>query len=349
MDNILPAYNDPLFSVLIIIILILIVAISSSIIGNYKEKNKKNSLKKFLTRFKKNHSLLNIEELPFEKAFIQPLSLLAEAFKNQGEYQKSISLNLYLINNISNFFDKEKILEHLGKTYLKAGFLQRSKSIYLEILQKHPRNKQALYDLGIVYELLHEFTEALHTLQPLEILGENTNQLQFHIQLSQLIENKKISKTEKIEQLLQFLTTNNYSYRRIMQTLFSLNLESAWTSISNKNIHSILDILWLLPSLNLNHTIIEKNEVLRAIYLAKGVIESNEIHIKSHIFSIDTILAAQRGGEKEIDLLFSYSCGKCKSHFPIGFTRCPKCYAIATVNVKETLVKKQAQTVYSLL
>ena len=94
MDNILPAYNDPLFSILIIVILVLIVTISSVLIGNYKERNRKESLKKFLGEFNKNNCVLAIEEMPFEKALIQPLTLLAEAFKNQGEYPKAINLNL---------------------------------------------------------------------------------------------------------------------------------------------------------------------------------------------------------------------------------------------------------------
>jgi len=349
LDNILPAYDDPLFSILIIIVLILIVAFSSLIIGTYKEKNKKNSLKKFLGGFSQDKTLLEIEEMPFEKALIKPLTLLAEAFKNQGEYQKAINLNLYLIENIPNFFDKEKILEQLGQTYLKAGFLKRSQSIYLEILKKHPRNKEALYHLGIVYELLHEFDKALTTLKPLEILGENTNDLKAHLELSKLLENHQISKEEKVKQLIHLLETPRYPYRRIMKALFTLDLDAAWNHIEDEQITTILDILWFLPSLNLNFDIISKNEQLSAIYLAKGLMEPSNFTIKSDIFSIDTINSAKKGGNNSVDLLFGYSCGKCKNHFPIGFTRCPKCYAIAAIKIKETLIEKQSQRSYSLL
>jgi tetratricopeptide (TPR) repeat protein len=349
LDNILPAYDDPLFSIFIIIILILIVAFSSLIIGTYKENNKKNSLKKFLGGFSQNSSILEIEEMPFEKALIEPLYLLSQAFKNQGEYQKAININLYLIDNIPNFFDKEKILEHLGQTYLKAGFLKRSKSIYLEILKKHPRNKIALYHLGVVHELLHEFDEALTTLKPLEILGENVENIKAHIHLSKLLENHLISTQEKVTQLEELLHQALFPYRRIMQALFHLDWNTAWKHINNEQITTILDILWLLPSLNLNLDIISENETLSAIYLAKGIVTPKNTNIKSGIFSIDTIISAKCGGHNNVDLLFSYCCGKCKSNFPIGFTRCPKCYAIAAVELKETLVKKQAQTSHSLL
>lgn len=349
MDNILPAYNDPLFSILIIIILILIVALSSLIIGKYQEKNKKNSLKKFLGRFGTKNCPLAIEEMPFEKALIKPLTLLAQAFSNQGEYQKSISLNLYLIDNIPNFYEKESILEALGKTYLKAGFLERSKLIYLKILKQHPRNKQALYHLSVVYELLNEYDKAMEVLTPLEILGEKTKKLESHLELNKLLLNKQLSKAEKVEALIALLQEKTYLYRRIMKALFSLDLEAAWNNIENEKINAILDILWFLPSLNLNFDIIHKNEKLRAIYLAKGAIELQHEIVKSNIFSIDTIISAKEGGNDNVDLLFNYGCEKCKNYFPINFTRCPKCYAIASIQIKETLVEKKPQTSYSLL
>ena len=349
MDNLLPAYDDPLFSVLAIIILILIVAVTSLVMGQVKEKNKRKTLKNFLSGFNKNNHLLEIEEMPFEQGLVKPLTLLAKAFNNQGEYQKAINLNLYLIENISNFFDKEKILEQLGHTYLKAGFLRRSESIYLEILHKHPRNKNALYDLGIVYELLQEFDKALETLEPLRILGEKTQNIEVHLELNKLLDNKQMGIHEKVEQLVALLSKDFYPYRRIMKALFSLDLDAAWENIQIDKIHSILDILWFLPSSNLNLDIISSDETLSAIYLAKGIIAPPEVSPKSNIFAIDTIISAKKSGDSSVDLLFNYGCEKCKQHFPIAFTRCPKCYAIDAIQIKETLAKKQSQTRYSLL
>jgi len=349
LDNLLPAYDDPLFSILVIIILILIVAVTSLVMGQVKETKKRKTLKHFLSGFNKNTHLLEIEEMPFEQALIKPLTLLAKAFNNQGEYQKSINLNLYLIENIPNFFDKEKILEQLGHTYLKAGFLKRSESIYLEILHKHPRNINALYDLGIVYELLHEYDKAIETLEPLRILGESTKNIKIHLELNKLLDNKQISLAQKVEELIRLLQEDFYPYRRIMKALFSLDLSAAWHNIQNEKIHSILDILWFLPSSNLNLDIISANETLNAIYLAKGVVAPLELTIKSNIFAIDTIISVKKSGDSNVDLLFNYGCEKCKQHFPIAFTRCPKCYAIDAIQIKETLAKKQSQTRYSLL
>ena len=349
MDTILPAYHDPLFSVLIIIVLILIVTVSSVLLGNYQAKNKKNALKKFLSEFKKYNTLPSIEEMPFKASLIKPFSLLAQSFKTQGEYQKAINLNLYLINNISTFHKKEKILEELGETYLKAGFLKRSESIYLEILSKHARNKKALYYLGVVYELMHAFDKAIETIEPLKILEEKIEVTQAHFILSKLLENKNLSKAEKVSQLTDLLVMPFYPYRRIMKALFSLDLTVAWQQIDDDKIDLILDILWFLPVSKLNLEIISKSEILSAIYLAKGHLEPSSSRLKSGIFSIDTIISAQHNGNNRVDLLFSYGCKKCKNHFPISFERCPNCYAIDSIQVKESLVEKHLNKGYSLL
>ena len=349
MDNILPAYDDPLFSILIIIILILIVAISSYVMGNIKEEKKRTTLKRFIKRFNDNTHSLEIEEMPFEQTLIKPLSLLAEAFSSQGEYQKAINLNLYLIEHIDIFLDKKKILKQLGETYLKAGFLKRAESIFLEILHKHPRNIDTLYNLGIVYELLNEYDKALNTLTPLKILEEKTEKLEAHINLNKLLIHKQLSNEEKVESLVNLLNNKYYAYRRIMKALFSLDLNIAWNNIQEDKIHSILDILWFLPSSNLNLDIISNSETLTAIYLAKGFIKAEEQIPKSQFFTINTIISAKKGGNEDVDLLFNYGCGKCKQNFPIAFTRCPKCYAIDAIQIKETLAEKKSQTSYSLL
>jgi len=349
LDNILPAYDDPLFSLLVIILLVLIVAVSSFVMGSVKEERKRKSLERFLDKFTTKSCILEIEEMPFENTLIKPLTLLAHAFSNQGEYQKSINLNLYLIEHISNFKDKEKILEQLGQTYLKAGFLKRSESIFLEILHKHARNKNALYHLGIVYELLNEYEKALETIQPLKILEEETEALEAHLTLSKFLADKHCSTEQKVEKLVALLEHEDYAYRHIITSLFSLDVPTAWRCLQTDKIKLILDVLWFLPSSNLNLDIILSDETLLAIYLAKGSIENRKLKKKSGIFAIDTIISLRESNNFSVDLEFNYGCGKCKQHFPITFIRCPNCYAIDAIQIKEKLAKKQSQTGYSLL
>ncbi len=347
MDKILPAYNDPLFSILIITTLILVIATVSYLMGNYKEDIQRKNLNTFLGKIKLDEYTLDIDKLPFETTLITPLSLLAKTFSTQGEYQKSISIYLYLINNIQIFSQKEYLLEGLGETYLKAGFLKRSESIFLEILRKHPRNRTVLYYLEIVYELLNEYKKAKETLIPLQIMGENTLSIEAHLKLSILLKDNSIGKEDKVKELKKII--KNGSYRRVIKELFKLNNSIAWELLEINKIHSILDILWFLPSSNLNFDIILSSEILHSIYIAKGVLPQKDNILISGIFAIDTINYAQKGGSFDLDLNFNYGCNQCKQHFPIAFERCPKCYAINSIQVKESIGKKRTNTGFSLL
>jgi len=349
LDKILPSYNDPLFSILIITLLVLVVAVVSIIMGNYKEEKQKKSLKKFLGTIDIDDCILDIGKLPFESTLIAPLSLLANTFSIQGEYQKSINIYLYLIKNIQLFFEKEHLLEGLGETYLKAGFLKRSEDVFLEILHKRARNINVLYHLEMVYELLQEYDKAKETLQPLEVMGEDIKSLQAHLELTSLLKNSNIKREEKLKKLKKFINNDDYSYRQIVQELFRLDLNTAWEVIDKNKINLIVDTLWFLPLSNLNFDIIYSSEILTSIYSAKGVLETQKPIIQSGIFAIDTINYAQLGGSNEVDLSFSYVCSRCKQHFPISFERCPNCYAINSIQLRETITKKYSYKGYSLL
>jgi tetratricopeptide (TPR) repeat protein len=349
LDKILPSYHDPLFSILIITLLVLVVAIVSGIVGNYKDEKKQKRLKKFLGQMSLEECTLEIEKLPFEEALIKPLFYLARTFSIQGEYQNAINIYLYLINNIEPFFEKEHLLEGLGETYLRAGFLKRAENIFLEILHKRARNIDVLYNLEVVYELLHEYDKAKEILKPLEVLGENTKFLSAYLDFISFLKDKNIKKENKIEKLKLFLENNNYPHREIIKELFRLDIDSAWRAIDDTKINSIIDILWFLPLSNINFDIISANKTLKSIFYARGVLANLEDVPLSGIFAIDTINFARKGGSSDVDLSFSYGCSRCKQHFPISFDRCPNCYAIDSIQIKETIIKKESYRGYSLL
>ncbi len=349
MDKILPSYSDPLFSILIITILILIVAIVSYFVGNYKEEREKKNLKKFLGTINVDNSILDIEKLPFETSLISPLSIVAKGFATNGEYQKAISIYLYLINHIQPFFQKEYLLQELGETYLRAGFLRRSESIFLEILRKHPRNIEVLYSLEIIYELLNEYERAKDTFIPLKIMGENVEKLRANLELSMTLKDSSISKDKRVEKLVAFIKREPCLYRRVIKELFKSDINSAWKNLDMDKIDTIIDILWLLPSSNLNFDIISSNEILKSIYTAKGILHREDSMPNIGIFVIDTINSAQKGGSFNIDLNFNYSCSRCRDNFPISFDRCPRCYAVNSIILNATITEKRAYRGYSLL
>jgi lipopolysaccharide biosynthesis regulator YciM len=160
LENILPAYNDPLFSILLIIVISLIIALATYGWGIYRQQKEQGNLLKFLDKFDSTECALDTTDMPFESHMFKPLALLAKAFENSGEYHKSINIYLYIIKNISDDLTKQELLERLGNTYLHAGFLERARSIYAEILRKKPRNVQVLYELGVVYEMMHKYDKA---------------------------------------------------------------------------------------------------------------------------------------------------------------------------------------------
>jgi tetratricopeptide (TPR) repeat protein len=347
LEEFLPSYKDPLFSILLIVVIGLIISIATYSWGIYKQQKEQGSLLDFLDKFDSAECALDTKDMPFEAHMLKPLTLLAKAFENSGEYHKSISIYLYLIKNVSNDLAKLELMERLGNTYLHAGFLERSRSIYVEILRKTPRNTTVLYELGVVYEMMQQYEKAKEVIEPLELLGEDTYNLKKFLELLQITSNKLISTQEKLEKLKKLLNEEPTLYRQIVTILLRLDTYVAWQIIDTQRIKEILDILWFLPNSQLDLDIIAANKQLSTLYYAKGYLQKPTI--KSGIFSLDMIATARENGFEDADLIFSYLCKKCKQSFPVSFKRCPNCMAINSVEIEEQIAKSSPKTDYSLL
>jgi len=347
LEHILPAYDDPLFSILLIIVISLIIALVTHGWGLYNQQKEEGQLLKFLEKFDSAECALDTTQMPFEPNMFKPLILLAKAFENAGEYPKAISLYLYLIKHVSPKEGEAELMERLGSTYLHAGFLERARSIYIEILRKKPRSPQLLYELGIVYETMHNYAKAKEVLEPLKMLGEETSALERFLEFSELLTHKSIAIEKKIEKLIALLETEPSLYRHIIKALLHFDTKSAWKQIDQERIKEILDILWYLPNSQLDLDIIAANKKLHTLYYAKGYLQKPKY--ESGIFSLDMLARARENGFEEGDLLFSYLCQKCKQSFPASFKRCPNCMAINSVKVEEKIAKSSPKTDYSLL
>lgn len=346
MENILPAYNDPLFSILLIIVIALIISLVTYGWGLYKQQKEQGNLLKFLEKFDTSECMLDTTEMPFDPHMFKPLALLAQAFENAGEYHKAISIHLYLIKNFSEESSRLELMGKLGKVYFHAGFLERSRTIYEEILRKKPRNVQVLYMLEVVYEKMQNFAKAKEILEPLELLEEDTGTLQTFLALSELTTDKDMPKEDKVQKLLTLLKSHPTLYREIIRILFQLDTQAAWKVIDSERINELIDILWFLPQSQLSLDIISQNEQLKTLYYAKGYIQ--EPAAKSGIFSLDMLATAKQNGFRDGDLHFTYLCSKCKQSFPVSFKRCPNCMALHSVEVEEHIAKSDTQTDYSI-
>jgi len=347
LESILPAYNDPLFSILLIIIIALIIALMTYAWGLYKEQKEEGKLLKFLEKFDTSECALDTGTMPFEIHLIKPLTLLARAFEKSGEYHKSINIYLYLIKHIAQEAGELELMERLGNTYLHAGFLERSRSIYLEILRRKPRNIPVLYDIAIVYELLGEYKKAKEILVPLKILGEHTEALEAFFDFAILIDSTHISMEVKILEIKAILEREPKMYRQSVFALLKLDLASAWEIIDPSRSKELIDILWFLSNAQLDLAIISSSDTLATLYYAKGYLQTPKT--QSGIFSLDILAMARKGGLEGGDLVFSYLCQKCKQSFPVSFLRCPSCTAINTLSVEEKVGKLSPSTNYSLL
>jgi tetratricopeptide (TPR) repeat protein len=347
LESILPAYSDPLFSILLIVVIALIISLMTYAWGLYQEQREEEKLQRFLEKFESAECSLDSADMAFDMHMLKPLSLLAKAFENVGEYQKAINIYLYLIKHIDKEVGELELMQRLGKTYLHAGFLERARSIYTEILRRRPRNIEVLYNLGVVYEMMHNYPKAKEILTPLRLLGEDTHHLEAFFDLLELLESPALDIAARVEGIVGLCTQEPQLYRQAITALLRLDVARAWEMIDPSRIKELLDILWFLPNSQLDLAIISSSETLHTLYYAKGYLSTPKG--KSGIFSIDMLATARAGGLEGGDLLFSYVCRKCKQSFPVAFTRCPSCTAINTVSVEERVVKATPQTSYSLL
>ena len=138
--------------------------------NKYKRKENYKHLDKFLKQFYTIPSQNELKVLISEgKLSEKSWLLLAHSYSKNGEYEKSIEI----YNELLKVGDKDTYRDTiflLGKTYYKAGFLERSKQIFLNILKNNPRTPQALKYLLLVYEQMRDYSSALDVLEPLEEL-----------------------------------------------------------------------------------------------------------------------------------------------------------------------------------
>lgn len=314
------------------------------------QQRQRSKLMEFLDRFDGVACVLDEGDIPYDDSMSKPLLLLAKAFEHSGEYRKTIGIYLYLIR----YEKSRELLEQLGRVYLRAGFLERAESIFLEILSQEPRHIEVLFQLGVVYEMMQEYDKALETLEPLETMGESVDTLRNFWEFERLLKIDTVTTdtivadtaTTDIKKTAILKVHSRYQslYRHSISALFEISFRDAWLFVDSKRADEILDILWYLPQSQLDFDIIQSDSKLAKIYFARGVIAEiapEQMQVSSGIVSIDILAAARSAGETRGELSFSYLCAKCKHSFPISFSRCPNCLAINTLITEEQIAKHE--------
>ena len=344
MNSFLPSYHDPVFSIILIILIAMAIALVTHAWGVYRKERLSRSLYSFLDKFDTASCSLEEEEVPFEEGMAKPLLLLAKAFEQSGNYAKTISICLYLIRHTKD----DELLIYLGKVYLRAGFYQRAEEIFLEIIARHPRRIDVLYQLEYLYESLQEYAKAREALEALKAQGEATMSLEAHLRFLEIRGDKELRPARKAAMLDALLDRENALYRPVLQELFRLDTERAWRRVRPERVPELIDLLWYLPPAQLQLDIISGHSTLEAIYYARGDLEEGPEE-ETDLFAVDMLCAARRGGYFGGAMSFAYLCTSCKQSFPVSFVRCPACLALDSLKVEERLVPSQPQIGDSLL
>ena len=339
MDNIILEYRDPLFGIILLVALIFLISFVTYSFSIYKERLARKDYRKLSLRFElgklKEEDYVHLYKtynLPFDS-----ILLLASSFLHKGDYNKAISVYLTLLEHVNDRVKKEELLELLGTTYFKGGFLQRSKEIFLRILKFSPRNKNALNHLLLVYEKLKDFQKAKEITTCLEELDKDMNIDKIYLD-SLIILNDSILSYEKRTELLYEIFKENKMIERIFASfLIQFNKAFFWEHVKEFDCSKYTDVMWYLNFDDINFDKVVENQFLVEVYNAKGYLNTLN-HSGDFDFDI-LILLNQHEHKINASLDFEFICSSCKHSHPIFDTRCPHCHSILTLNVKHRLTK----------
>ena len=339
MDNIALEYRDPLFGIILIVALIFVISFFTYYYSIYKERNARKDYRKLSLRFElgklKEEDYVHLYKtynLPFDS-----ILLLASSFLHKGDYNKAISVYLTLLEHVNDRVKKEELLELLGTTYFKGGFLQRSKEIFLRILKFSSRNKNALLYLLLINEKLKDFKKAKEITFSLEELDKDMTRVKIYLD-SLIILNDSVLSYEKRTELLYEIFKENKIIERIFACfLIQFNKTFFWEHVREFDCSKFMDVMWYQNINDINLDKVIENDFLTELYNAKGYLNTLK-HSKDFDFDI-LILINQHEHNINASLDFEFICSSCKHSHPMFDTRCPHCHNILTLNVKHHLTK----------
>ena len=348
MDNLVLEYDDPLFGIIAFFLFIFIISFLTYSFSVYKEKRARREYRKLLKRFELGKlkeddyvHLYKTYNLPFDS-----IILLSSTFLHKGDYNKAISVYLALLEHVRDRVKKEELLELLGTTYFKGGFMQRSRDIFLKILKFSPRNKNALTHLLIIYERLKEYKNASEVIVSLDELQQNISKEKVYIDSLQTLNDPLLSFEKKREKIEKLYKDDQTIERLYAQFLLQFNKELFWKAINQFNVENLIDLLWYLNFDDIDFDTVSQNRFLNELYNAKGYLSTLE---HSDDFAFDILMLLNRHEHKvHADLNFEFLCTSCKHKHPIFDTRCPHCHSILSFKVRHTLVKGMYEANQSL-
>ena len=348
MDSLILEYRDPLFGIIVFFALIFFISFLTYSFSAYKEKRARRDYRKLLKRFEigklKEEDYVHLYKtynLPFDS-----IILLASTFVQKGNYNKAISVYLTLLEHVTDRVKKEELLELLGSTYFKGGFLQRSREIFLRILKFSPRNTKALKHSLIINEKLKEYKSANDIIDCLEEVGVDVEKDRIFIQTLTIINDPIESYEKKSDKLYEIFKENPLIQRLAAKFYLQYKKDFFWDHVNEFDFKKLVDLMWYLNFDDIDFDKVAQNKFLNEMYNAKGYLKTLK---HSDDFAFDILIALNEHEHKiPATIDFEFICSSCKHLHPIFDTRCPHCHNILTFNVKHHLTKDLNETNQSL-
>lgn len=323
-------YKDPLFSIIILLSIIVLVAIADYTRNRFKLKKKEHSLKAMADSFNFYELDNNLNEaLNFSKTPRETLIFIAQIYIQSGNFDDAIKIYLAILDKTSDIKAKIELFELLGSAYYKAGFMQRAKGIFIEILRTNPRDLNALLLLMQTYETLGEYANALDVISCLEEVDnvEHFKNIKNYIKMLILINDSLMNSQVREREILKIKTPQ--TTKLALQYFLTHNMQRFWELIMQcERVDNYIDLLWNLPLNQID--LIESHKQIADIYRAKGLISDD---CECDIFELEALRSLRKYSHKKGDLGFKYKCISCQSVFPFEAYRCPNCQEVGEMSV----------------
>ena len=342
MDFLSLDFRDPLYGVLILFGIVTIIYVSNYWARFVKKRDDDHDIEKFVKTFEKSSSfseykqMIQKQNLPTESVVLMALS-----YDKSGEYEKSIEIYSTLLKTIFDEKQKRSILTLLGKTYYKAGFLYKSRDIFMTTLKMYPKNEEALTYLVSIHESLREYDQAIEILKVLENINGDMSEKKLYFNILTILHDKELSNQEKIAKVTNLGVDKKIVQRKLFEFITVNNLPLDESVLKDFDFKNIIDLIWEGESELFSKELIKNNTLLSEVFTAKGKLKLTD---KSDSFELNTLIKLQSVGDNSADLTFTYSCQKCKNVFPLYFYRCPVCKNINSASVETTLTRREYET-----
>jgi lipopolysaccharide biosynthesis regulator YciM len=330
-------YSDPLFGIILFVALIALISTVHYFISIIQQKRERRHLRSFLKKFQLGMNDEHIRNfVENEHIPLSAVNLLASAYYEHGEYEKSIEIYQLSLERTHASHDRRDLLLQLAQAYFKAGFLQRTKETLLEILRYFPRTPEALHLLTVVYEQLHDYKGALSTLEPLSELNHKMSETKTYFKLLNTIHDPKQSSEEKITFLKTFYAKEEKFHRLIFEYLANHAPYEVLHLYREEHFDQLIDILWQIDLKYFTHA--PKTPKIEELISARG----GKLTLSNHFeFSVLTHLHTTN---TKATLQFEYLCTSCKEVLPLSFHRCPNCFSLDTITCEYSLAKQYDET-----